>query len=164
MTWGSERSGIASSGVLITAYTPATMAKTVAMRMIRMFWLDQRIIPAIIGQSPARAASDRTYSWLWRDDVGSDLCLASAAGVRRGERLQGRLQIAFGVDQEVRAHDHLLVCGEPAADLVEAIGVSADLHLAGFERPFAALDEDDLSSAAIDDRRILHRQDRTATQ
>src|SRR5260221_6613089 len=166
MTWGSERSGIASSGVLITAYTPAAMAKTVTMRTIRMFRLDQRIIPAIIGQSPARAHFDRvrTCSWFWRDDVRSDLRLASAAGIRRRERLQSRLQIALGVDQEVRAHDHLLVCGKPVADFVEAIGVSAELHLAGVECPFAWLHEDDLPCAAVDDRRILNRQDRTATQ
>src|SRR5260370_26665694 len=66
MTWGSERWGIASSGVRLTAYMPAATMKTVAIRISRTFRLDQRMMAASIGLFRRREAAGREAELLQR--------------------------------------------------------------------------------------------------
>src|SRR5204863_7127407 len=77
----------------------------------------------------------------WSSDVcSSDLCgrtsrsgalslrLASAV-----EALQRRLEIAFGIDQEVGGDDHFVVLGETVLDLDPAVAAPSKLHCTRFK-------------------------------
>jgi hypothetical protein len=77
---------------------------------------------------------------------------------RRGaaEAADRRFQIAFGVDQEVGRHHHLLARLHALDDLHIGVAARAKLDLTRLEAPFAFLDQHDLARAAVDDGRHRH--------
>ena len=78
---------------------------------------------------------------------------------RRGQALQGGLEVAFGVDQEVRGDDDLVAFRRDPPDLDKAIAVAADLHGARLEAAVALVDQHHLARAAVDDGAVGDRQD-----
>src|SRR5712691_3222853 len=116
--------------------------KTVAISTSRTLRLDQRMIAASIRHSPlgelvrlaacSRLSSGRCRRGLRRRPV------AACSGGRK--RLEGGFQVAFGIDQEIRADDDPLAGGEPFADLVIAVRTGTELDFARLEHALAALD------------------------
>ena len=79
--------------------------------------------------------------------AASPALLPAAAG---GEGLQSRLQVAFGIDQEVGADHDLLVLGDALQDLGIAVGPAADFDLARLVAAFATLHQHRLALAGIE--------------
>ena len=74
--------------------------------------------------------------------------------------MQRRLEIAFGVDQEIRGNDDLVVLGQAFRDLDAAIAAPAEFYRARLETPLALVEQHHLPLAAVDDGAIRHGQDR----
>ena len=86
-------------------------------------------------------------------DEAGDHCWRS----RSRKALQRRLQIAFGVDQEVGGDDDRLAFGDAVADFDIAAAAMAELDLARLEPALALVDEDGLPAAAVDAPRCPER-------
>ena len=78
------------------------------------------------------------------------------------EALQRRLQIAFGVDQEVGGDDDRLAFGNALAHFDIAAAAMAEFHVARFEPPFALVDEHRLPAAGIQHRALGNGEHRLA--
>ena len=85
---------------------------------------------------------------------------AIMAGLPLPKALQRRLQIAFGVDQEVRGDDDLLIFLHAVADFDIAAAAMAELDLARLEPPFALVDKHRLAAAAVEHRAFGNGQHR----
>src|SRR6266542_5838776 len=157
MTWGSDRSGIASSGVRSTAYVPAATMKTVAMRMRRTFLHAQRMMAVIVRYPYTRACVRQAppmplvapVSWL----------LGLLWGGRR-EALQCGAQVALRIDQEIGTDHHLLAGPETVADFDVAIRSPPNDHSARLIAAFTTLHEHDAPRAAVEHGRIWYRHHR----
>ena len=66
--------------------------------------------------------------------------------------MQGRFEVAFRVDQEVRSDDDLVAFGNAFLDFDIAVAAHAGLDLARLEAAFALIDDHDLARTAVDDR------------
>jgi hypothetical protein len=79
-------------------------------------------------------------------------------GLRLGETADSRLEVAFGVDQEVGGDHHLLASAHPFAYLDLVIAAGPELHFARLEATLSELHQNDLARAAVDHRRDRHGQ------
>src|SRR4051794_31682492 len=104
ITWGSERSGMASSFTRRMAATDPTRAKATASST----------------RSRLRAQSSMIFS-----------TMAASARVA----LDGRAELALGVEQEVAGRHHHVALGQPGQDLHPVAHLPAHLHRARLEVP-----------------------------
>src|SRR5262249_17220436 len=125
ITWVSERSGIASTGMFRTAQTAPTIATPVRMRTRN--W--SLALSSMIRSTIARAAPSS---------------VRVAARRRTAERRERRSEARLRVDQEVGGRHDPLTGLEPPQHLVVALRLAAELDRARLEPPFANHDEDDL--------------------
>src|SRR5690606_13788391 len=129
MTWVSERSGIASSGVRRRARVP--QAAKHATRI------------TVVHGRPAHTAMRRPRRPTWR----------SVASMARslGPQTPGGFEPTLGGDEEVaRRHDALAFL-ETAADLVAEIGAHAEVDLAWLQATVPHVDEDDAAWPRVED-------------
>jgi hypothetical protein len=73
------------------------------------------------------------------------------------ETADGRLQIAFRIDQEVGGHHHPLAVLDALDNFNIGIAARAELDLARLEATFAGLDQHDAAGSTVDDGRDGHR-------
>src|SRR5512143_1255064 len=148
MTWVSERSGSASSGMLridqkamtsaTTAAPMTTMRFSAEKRMIRLITL----VPSVAGVRVGRRRGGRAAG-------------RAAARRRRAaprQRAQRRTQPRLGVDEEVGARHHLVAGGEAVDDLGVLPVAVADLDLARLELALADRAEDHGLGPRVEDR------------
>src|SRR5262245_47006634 len=112
MTWVSERSGMASSGMCRTHHTAPRRAAPVSSRTRTRFLARNSMMRSTIAPVLVLVA---------------DAARGRAAGFRL-ERPQRGAEARFRVDQEVRRDDDLFARGKPGQDLVEALCIPSDLN------------------------------------
>src|SRR5574343_751831 len=81
-------------------------------------------------------------------------CAASMAGMTKAT--DRRLQVAFGIDQEVGGHHHWLAAPDAFQHLDIVVATLAELDFARLESSFLGLDQHDTAGAAVNDRRRWH--------
>src|SRR5574343_1755738 len=81
-------------------------------------------------------------------------CAAPMAGMTKAT--DRRLQVAFGIDQEVGGHHHRLAAPDAFQHLDIVVATLAELDLARLESSFLCLDQHDTSGAAFNYRRRWH--------
>src|SRR5450759_3525367 len=74
------------------------------------------------------------------------------------EAAQRRLEVALGVDQEVRADHHALARLDPVEHFDVSVGAHPQSYRARFERSLAALHQHQLARASVEDGRIGNGQ------
>ena len=67
------------------------------------------------------------------------------------ETLEGRLEITFGVDEEIAIHDNLFALRYAAEDFDQAVPFAPKLDVARFIAAVALIDKHDLAGSTIDD-------------
>src|SRR4051794_29862930 len=123
MTWGSDRSGMASSLTRRIEKTP----------------------------SPRAAATASSTSTRWRAD--SSMMRSTIASLpRRGFAVDRGPQAALRVEQEVPRGHHRLPLGDPGQDHHLAVGAGPHLDLAWLEAPPGPGDEEVVPLSGVDDR------------
>src|SRR3989338_7325267 len=130
MTWVSERSGMASSGMRRSDQTAPAIAATVNITMRNLFAAENSMSRPM---APAWRSTGRASS----EDAGAgDPSVAGmlpALAAAAAHSLQRGLQPALRVDQEVAADHHRLALGQSLANLVIAFGRHAKEHVPRLE-------------------------------
>src|SRR5690606_13823497 len=158
MTCTSDRSGWASSGVFITAYTPAAITATVMTSTRTTLRTDHSMIRPSMSVLPVRIFSRHLVSGVW---IPGGRCVAVVRVTgRRPESLQRRLEVAFGIDEEVRGHHHVLAFGQAVQDFHAVAGAAPDGDLARGEAAGGGLDQHGRACSAIQHRRAGDAQHR----
>src|SRR5688500_3043599 len=134
MTWLSEMSGMASSGVRSVAMTPATMSTAYATRTMNRFRAESSISLRIMSVSLVR------------------VCGSGRSRGRGRPRATGRRtsQLRFGVEKETTFDDDLLAAVEAGPDHDRLAVTLTDRDFARLIRVGRSLDPDELSLAAVD--------------
>ena len=82
-------------------------------------------------------------------DEAGDHCFASLAdGAVRA--LQGGVEVAFGIDEEVAVDDDAVAVLDAFQNLHVVAAAPAELDVTGFEPAIAQIDDDDLPATAVD--------------
>src|SRR5215831_14893827 len=121
ITWVSERSGMASSGMCRTVQAAATSAAAVSNST----------------RPRLRALNSMMRSTMAASARGTGCGRFGGEGGERGAEAR------LGIDQEVRRGDDLVSLGDAVEHLVVAIRLAPEPHGARRERPGAGDDEDD---------------------
>src|SRR3989338_197632 len=140
MTCVSDKSGIASSGMLRAHQTAPSIATTAKISTTNLLWADHSMIFSI---SPLWCRTGCDSSGTARAGSGWGRLLAMLV-FSPAHPLQRGFQATLGVDQEIAAGDNDLTFGDTACDLVVALRLDPDRHITRLKESFAFIDKDDL--------------------
>src|SRR6266404_2052128 len=135
ITCVSERSGIASSGMFLTAHVAPTRATTVRIST-------RNLLAAL--KAMTRLITRSSSAWVLR------------VARRLLERGQSRAEARLGIDEEVGGGHDLFAGGDPAHDLIIAFGRASQRHRARLEPAAALHDEDDLRLTRVENGLARH--------
>src|SRR5215813_7628644 len=135
MTWTSLRSGMASSGVRVSAQIAPAIPNTV--RMITKKAL--RALASIIRSSRNGLAAPGTLESCVLVGVGSDI---ESPGFQRA------LHLRFRINEEVRAADNPLAFLQPGLEFVCFTVFAAQLNKSRFEFAFSSVNKGNVAQAS----------------
>src|SRR5574337_501399 len=137
MTWTSDRSGMASKGVFRSAQMPQAIAKKVKRPMMnRLVALHAINLEIMLARSSLLRAHLHTGHAPHPTDRS--------------------LELALGVDQEIRGGHHSLAGRKTGQNLDIALHARAHLHVPRLEGPLPLVDENELFRPAVQERLVRH--------
>src|SRR3989338_1257787 len=182
ITWVSDRSGIASSGIFLSVQIDPIIATTTKVRTRNLLWAENSISFSItpplrrVGDWPVSAeeVSDRVGSlamlvFSTAHPTTCTLARRACAIWRRsafggcgrwwGHALQRGLQTTLGVDQEVAAGYDQLPLRHTTFDFVIVIRLDPDGDVPRFKQPLTLVDKRNLLGAGVKHRFFGNGQD-----
>src|SRR3989338_1212998 len=154
MTWVSERSGIASSGMFLSVQVAAINATTTNVSTKNLLWAENSMSFSMT--PPCRSVGVWPASAVPASGRGPSLAMLVSS---TPNAFQGRFEAALRIDQEVAAGHHQLTLCNAAFHFVKTIRLDAHGHVPRLKHPLPLVDKHDLFGPGVKHGGLRDRED-----